>query len=67
MIWNKAFADITNEVLNPIQMYISRNDGLCNRDFLPNRDILINANSFKSINKYSKEDINLIEQCMQYD
>ena len=67
IIYNKDFADITNEVLNPVQMYISRNDGLANIDFIPGRDMLINTNSFKSINRYSLEEINQIENCMSMD
>ena len=62
-LFNKDFADITNEVLNPSQMFISRNDGLCDADLLPSRDILINANALKSCSTYSMEEINAIEAC----
>lgn len=64
MLYNQDFIRVTDEVLNPVQMYISRNDGLCNSDMLPSRDILINANSLKSIGRYSMDEIAQIEACM---
>jgi len=66
-LWNRDFIEITDQILNPVQMYISRDDGLCNPDFLPSRDMLINANSFKSIGRYTPEEIAAIEQCLAAD
>lgn len=63
-LYNKDIIDISNEVFNPIQLYISRNDGQCNGEMLPARDILINANSLKSICRYTMDEINEIESCM---
>ena len=60
-LWNRDFIEITDQILNPVQMYISRDDGLCNPDFLPSRDMLINANSFKSIGRYTPEEIAAID------
>ena len=64
-LYNKDFIDITDQVINPQQMYISRNDGLCNTDILPSRDFLICANSLKSIGRYSMDEITQIEECMK--
>lgn len=66
-LYNADFIKMTNEILNPVQLYISRNDGMCNSDLLPSRDMLINANSLKSIGRYSMEDIAEIEACMACD
>ena len=57
---------MTEKILNPVQMYISKNDGMCNSDLLPSRDILINANSLKSIGRYNESDISQIEACMSF-
>lgn len=64
LIMNKQFAELTDEVFNPIQFFISRNDGLCNSDMLPARDMLINANTLKSMGRYSQEEVDLIEKCL---
>lgn len=61
---NANFINICEKVFNPIQFAISKNDGLCNGEVLPTRDILINANSLKSIGRYSADEINEIEKCM---
>jgi len=55
---------MTDAIFNPIQLYISRDDGLCNGDMLPSRDMLINANALKSCCRYTVEDISNIEACM---
>ena len=68
-IWalhNKDFCDLTNEIFNPVQMYVSRNDGCCNSDMLPARDTLINANSIKYLCDYSIDEINAIEACLAH-
>lgn len=69
-IWalhNKDFCDLTDQIFNPVQMYISRNDGCCNSDMLPARDTLINANSIKFLSDYSHNDLSEIELCLATD
>ena len=66
-LWNKEFIEMTDKIFNPIQLYISRDDGLCNGDMLPSRDMLINANALKSCCRYSKAEIDSIEACMACD
>lgn len=63
-LYNADFIKMTDEILNPIQLYISRNDGMCNSDLLPSRDMLINANALKSVGRYTMDEINVIEACM---
>ena len=58
---------MTEEIFSPVQLYISRNDGMCNGDMLPARDMLINANSLKSICRYTTHDIAQINACMASD
>ena len=67
MLYNKDFINITDQIFNPSQMYISRNSGECSSDMLPSRDILINANAIKSVNRYTSDEIAQIEKCMQYN
>lgn len=55
-LYNKQFIEMTNQVFNPIQLYISRDDGECNADLLPSRDMLINANALKNISEYSEQE-----------
>ena len=62
---NKQFIEVAESIFDPRMMFISRNDGLCNSDLLPSRDILINANSLKSLGRYNEEEISAIERCMQ--
>lgn len=65
-LYNKDFIRLTDEIFNPTQMYISRNDGCCDGDMLPARDTLINANSIKQISKYTYQELNEIEACLNY-
>ncbi len=65
-LYNKDFINLTDEIFNPVQMYISRNDGTCNGDMLPARDTLINANSIKHIAKYTMDELAEIEACLNY-
>ena len=65
-LYNKDFINLTDKIFNPVQMYISRNDGCCNGDMLPARDTLINANAIKHISKYSKEELAEIQACLNY-
>lgn len=55
-LYNKDFIEMTDQIFNPVQLYISRDDGRVNGDVLPSRDVLINANSLKSICKYTEEE-----------
>lgn len=66
-LFNKEFIDMTDHIFNPIQLYISRNDGECNADLLPSRDMLINANSLKNITRYTDEEISLISKLQSMD
>ena len=63
-LYNKDFINLTDQIFNPVQLYISRNDGQCNADMLPSRDMLINANGMKSMCKYSQYEIDVINACM---
>ena len=63
-LYNGDFIRLTNDIFNPIQLYISRNDGQCNSDMLPSRDMLINANGLKSMCKYTLDEVNEINNCM---
>ena len=62
-LYNKDFIKMTDDIFNPIQLYISRNTGDCNGDMLPSRDMLINANALKSIHSYTAADVAAIEAC----
>lgn len=64
LLTNANFIAICEKVFNPIQFAISKNDGLCNGEVLPTRDILINANSLKSLGRYTATEIDEIEKCM---
>ena len=66
-LYNADFIKMTNEILNPVQLYISRNDGMCNSDLLPSRDMLINANGLKSMCKYTLDEVNEINSCMSME
>lgn len=61
-LYNKDFIEIADKILSPRQMFISRNDGLCNADFIHSRDIIINANSLKNLYEYSDEQIRKIQR-----
>lgn len=55
-IVNEAFAQRAEEIFNPRNaMYISRSDGMFNKDVCPQRDTLINLNTFIWLgrNKYN--------------
>ena len=49
MLYNKDFIDVAESIICPKYMFISHNDGKVNSDFLPSRDIMINANGMKSL------------------
>lgn len=61
-MYNKDFINIADQVISPRQMFISRNDGRCNSDFLHSRDTIINANSLKGLYTYSNEEIQAIKE-----
>ena len=53
---NKAFIEIAERIISPIQMFISHNDGRCNIDMIHSRDTIINANALKNISRYSEQE-----------
>lgn len=59
---NKEFIRIAEEVLSPRQMFISRNDGQCNADFIHSRDVIINANALKNLYRYTNEELEDIKR-----
>ena len=48
-------------------MYISRNDGMCNADFIHSRDTIINANAMKNLYEYTPEEIAQIKALQMMD
>lgn len=68
-IINKAFYRRANQVLNPRKsMIISNNDGKLNKDIIPAKDTLINANTLVYLgrNNYSKDEIDQIMSIKSY-
>lgn len=59
-LYNKDFIRLADMVINPRQMFISRNNGRCNSDFVHGRDIIINSNAAKSLYNYNIHQINKI-------
>ena len=59
-IINAAFFEAAYEIFNPRNnMYISRNNGLFNKDVMVQRDTIINANILNdlSLHKYNEEEL----------
>ena len=54
---NQEFITIAEEILSPVQMHISHNDGMCNADLIHSRDTIINANAMKNLYEYTPEEI----------
>ena len=65
LLLNKDFINLAKQIISPRQMFISRNDGRCNSDLIHSRDTIINANSLKSLYKYTPEQIERIRY-LQY-
>lgn len=61
-MYNKDFIRLADRIISPRQMFISRNDGRCNSDFIHSRDIIINANSLKDLYNYSPQQVDRIKQ-----
>ena len=61
-MYNKDFIRLADNVLNPRNMFISRNDGRCDDDMIHSRDMIINANSLKSLYSYNEEQIRKIKR-----
>ena len=64
-IVNSNFYEMAREVFNPRNaMYISRNDGMLNKDVLPQKDTLVNLNTLNdmSLRKYSDDERKHIEK-----
>ena len=64
---NQEFITMAEEILSPRQMYISRNDGMCNADFIHSRDTIINANAMKNLYEYTQEEIANIKLLQSMD
>ena len=65
MIINSAFNERAKIVFNPRNaMYISRIDGKLNKDVLPQRDTLINANTLMHMgrSRYNDKQMNHINE-----
>lgn len=61
-LYNKDFIRLSQDIISPRQMFISRNDGRCNPDFIHNRDVIINANSLKNLYEYSEDQLEKIRK-----
>ena len=57
---NQEFIAMAENILSPVQMFISRNDGMCNADLIHSRDTIINANAMKNLYEYTQEEIEQI-------
>lgn len=66
-LFNQDIIRLSNEIISPRQMFISRNDGRCNADFIHSRDTIINANGLKSLHKYTQEQIEKIQMLQNMD
>lgn len=64
---NQEFITMAEEVLSPRQMFISRNDGMCNGDFIHSRDTIINANAMKNLYEYTPDEIAQIKALQMMD
>ncbi len=63
-IINEAFFRRAYEIFNPRNaMYISRNDGMCNKAVLVQRDTLINSNTIVRLsrNNYTEKELEIIK------
>ena len=60
LLFNQDFIKAAEAIISPRQMFISKNDGKCNGDMIHSRDTIINANSMKSLSKYTDEEISRI-------
>ena len=58
---NQEFITMAENILSPVQMFISRNDGMCNADLIHSRDTIINANAMKNLYEYTQEEIDAIK------
>lgn len=64
-IINQAFFARAYQIFNPRNsMYISKNDGMCNMQVLPQRDTLVNANTIHNLSYkyYTKEELDEIRR-----
>ena len=58
---------MAEEILSPRNMYISKNDGMCDGDMLHSRDTIINANAMKNLYTYTQEEIDQIKALQAMD
>ena len=63
-MYNQDFIKLADRIISPRQMFISRNDGRCNSDFIHSRDIIINANSLKNMYSYTQNQVDRINELM---
>ena len=56
-LYNRDFIKLAFKIISPRQMFISRNDGRCDKDLLHSRDTIINANSLKSLHTYNESQL----------
>lgn len=56
-LYNRDFINEAKRIMSATQMFISKNDGLCNMDVMHSRDTIINANALKSLCKYNDNEI----------
>ena len=66
-LYNRDFIELAFKIISPRQMFISRNDGRCDKDLIHSRDTLINANSLKSLHKYNNTQISKIKRLQLMD
>lgn len=66
-LYNQDFIRLAFRIISPRQMFISRNDGRCDRDLIHSRDTLINANGLKSLHKYNNTQISKIKRLQLMD
>ena len=66
-LYNQDFIRLAFRIISPRQMFISRNDGRCDRDLMHSRDTLINANGLKSLHKYNNTQISKIKRLQLMD
>jgi len=67
LLINQAFYIRAYQIFNPRNcMYISRSNGMCNKDVLPQRDTLINSNTIVGLvkDKYSQDDLKMITKLL---
>lgn len=65
-LYNQEFIEAA-KVISPKAMFISRNNGKCDKDLLFSRDIIININSLKHLAEYTDEEVAAIRALQAID